>query len=51
MLQKNVDEGRIGFKTKKGFFDGNDEAIAEERARYERALRKYLEILRDEGIV
>jgi 3-hydroxybutyryl-CoA dehydrogenase len=51
ILQKNVDEGRIGFKTKRGFFEWNDESIAKERARYERALRKCLEIFREEGIV
>ena len=50
ILQKNVDEGRIGFKTKRGFFEWNDESIAKERARYERALRKCLEIFREEGI-
>ena len=51
MLQRNVDEGRIGFKTKGGFFPWNDESIAKVRARYERALRKCLEIFREEGIV
>ena len=51
ILQKNVDEGRIGFKTKRGFFEWNDESMAKERARYERALRKCLEIFREEGIV
>jgi 3-hydroxybutyryl-CoA dehydrogenase len=51
VLQKNVDEGRIGFKTKRGFFEWNDESIAKERARYERALRKCLEIFKDEGIL
>ena len=51
VLQKNVDEGRIGFKTKCGFFEWNDESMAKERARYERALRKCLEIFREEGIV
>jgi 3-hydroxybutyryl-CoA dehydrogenase len=51
ILQKNVDEGRIGFKTKHGFFEWNDESIAKERARYERALRKCLEIFKEEGIV
>jgi len=51
VLQKNVDEGRIGFKTRRGFFEWNDESIAKERARYERALRKCLEIFREEGIV
>ncbi len=51
ILQRNVDEGRIGFKTKRGFFDWDDESIAKERARYERALRKCLEIFREEGIL
>ncbi|MBN9488439.1 MAG: 3-hydroxyacyl-CoA dehydrogenase [Alphaproteobacteria bacterium] len=51
VLQRNVDQGRIGFKTKGGFFDWNDESIAKERGRYERALRKCLEIFKDEGIV
>jgi 3-hydroxybutyryl-CoA dehydrogenase len=51
ILQKNVDEGRIGFKTRHGFFPWDDASIAKERARYERALRKCLEIFREEGIV
>ncbi len=51
ILQRNVDEGRIGFKTKCGFFEWDDESIAKERARYERALRKCLEIFREEGIL
>jgi 3-hydroxybutyryl-CoA dehydrogenase len=51
VLQKNVDEGRLGFKTRRGFFEWNDESMAKERARYERALRKCLEIFKEEGIV
>jgi 3-hydroxybutyryl-CoA dehydrogenase len=51
VLQRNVDEGRIGFKTKRGFFDWDDATIAQERARYERALRKCLEIFKEEGIL
>jgi 3-hydroxybutyryl-CoA dehydrogenase len=51
VLQNNVDRGRIGFKTKGGFFDWNDESMKKERARYERALNKCLEIFREEGIV
>jgi 3-hydroxybutyryl-CoA dehydrogenase len=51
VLQNNVDQGRIGFKTKRGFFEWNDESMARERARYERALRKCLEIFKEEGIV
>jgi len=51
VLQRNVDEGRIGFKTGRGFFEWTPESMARERARYERALRKCLEIFREEGIV
>jgi 3-hydroxybutyryl-CoA dehydrogenase len=51
VLQKNVDEGRIGFKTKHGFFPWDEASMAKERARYERALRKCLEIFKEEGIV
>src|SRR5262245_40027899 len=51
VLQRNVDEGRIGFKTKRGFFEWDDQSIAKERARYERALHKCLEIFREEGIL
>jgi 3-hydroxybutyryl-CoA dehydrogenase len=51
VLQKNVDEGRIGFKTGRGFFEWDEASMAKERARYERALRKCLEIFKDEGII
>ena len=51
ILQRNVDEGRIGFKTKRGFFEWDDQSIARERARYENALRKCLEIFKEEGIL
>jgi 3-hydroxybutyryl-CoA dehydrogenase len=51
VLQNNVAAGRIGFKTKHGFFAWDDASIAKERARYERALQKCLEIFREEGIV
>ena len=51
VLQNNVDQGRIGFKTGRGFFEWNADSMAKERARYERALRKCLEIFREEGIV
>ncbi len=51
VLQRNVDQGRIGFKTKGGFFDWDEASMAKERARYERALSKCLEIFREEGIV
>ena len=51
VLQRNVDEGRIGFKTGRGFFEWDTDSMAKERARYERALRKCLEIFREEGIL
>ncbi len=51
VLQKNVDEGRIGFKTGRGFFDWTPEKIAAERARYERALIKCMEIFKEEGVI
>lgn len=51
VLQRNVDEGRLGFKSGRGFFEWDAQSMAEERVRYERALRKCLEIFRDEGIV
>jgi 3-hydroxybutyryl-CoA dehydrogenase len=51
ILQRNVDQGRIGFKTGRGFFEWNDQTIAAERSRYERALRKCLEIFKEEGIL
>src|SRR5258708_1759849 len=51
VLQKNVDEGRTGFKTKRGSFEWNDESMAKGRAPDERALRKCLEIFREEGLV
>jgi 3-hydroxybutyryl-CoA dehydrogenase len=51
VLQRNVDEGRIGFKTRRGFFEWDDEKIAKERTRYERAIRKCLEIFKEEGIL
>lgn len=51
VLQNNVAAGRIGFKAGHGFFDWDEASIAKERARYERALQKCLEIFREEGIV
>ena len=51
VLQRNVDEGRIGFKTMHGFFPWDEASMAKERARYERALSKCLEIFREEGII
>jgi 3-hydroxybutyryl-CoA dehydrogenase len=49
VLERNVDAGRVGFKSGAGFYAWTPEAIAAERARYERALRRCLEIFRDES--
>lgn len=51
VLSDNVAAGKLGFKTGEGFFKWTPETIAAERARYERALRKCMEIFREEGIV
>ena len=51
VLQRNVDAGRIGMKTGHGFFPWDADSMAKERARYERALRKCLEIFKEEGII
>ena len=51
VLQRNVDAGRIGMKTGHGFFPWDADSMAQERARYERALRKCLEIFKEEGII
>ncbi len=47
VLQRNVDQGRIGFKTKRGFFDWDDASMAKS-AQYERACRK-CRFFREEG--
>ncbi len=51
VLQRQVAEGRLGFKTGRGFFEWTPEKIAAERVRYERALSKCLDIFREEGII
>jgi 3-hydroxybutyryl-CoA dehydrogenase len=48
-LARLVAEGRLGPKTGRGFWDWTAESAARERARYERALRKAAEALREEG--
>ena len=47
-MSDRVQAGHIGMKAKKGFYDWTDESIAEEKARYERALAGAMEILRRE---
>ncbi|MNT14284.1 hypothetical protein D3C72_1492810 [compost metagenome] len=49
-MRKLVEQGDIGVKSpsKKGFYEWDDAAIARERQRYERALKKAWQILKDE---
>ena len=48
-LQQMVAQGHIGMKAKKGLWDWNDETIAREKARYEKALHAGFEILQSEA--
>jgi 3-hydroxybutyryl-CoA dehydrogenase len=43
-----IDKGRLGMKVKRGFWEWNDESIAREKARIERALQAGFEILRSD---
>lgn len=47
-LRERADDGRIGMKVKRGFYEWTDEAIAAERARYDAALVRAKAILDDE---
>jgi 3-hydroxybutyryl-CoA dehydrogenase len=47
-MSDRVKAGHIGMKAKKGFYDWTDESIAQEKARYERALAGAMEILNKE---
>jgi 3-hydroxybutyryl-CoA dehydrogenase len=47
-MSDKVKAGHIGMKAKKGFYDWTDESIAQEKARYERALAGAMEILNRE---
>ena len=48
-MSDKVEAGHIGMKAKKGFYDWDDETIAREKARYERALVAAMRILNDES--
>ncbi|QVQ29860.1 NAD-binding protein [Achromobacter deleyi] len=50
LMRKLVEQGDIGVKSlgKKGFYEWDDAAIARERQRYELALKKAWQILKDE---
>ena len=47
-MSDRVQAGHIGMKAKQGFYDWTDESIAEEKARYERALAGAMDILNRE---
>lgn len=49
LVQEMVDKGRLGMKTKHGFWEWTDEAIAKEKARIERCLQAGMEILKSDG--
>jgi 3-hydroxybutyryl-CoA dehydrogenase len=50
VVEELVKKGRYGMKTKRGFYEWNDEAIAREKERYERALQTVLRIFAEEGL-
>ncbi|HWI15733.1 MAG TPA: 3-hydroxyacyl-CoA dehydrogenase, partial [Burkholderiales bacterium] len=41
-----IDKGHIGMKTKRGFWEWNEESIAKEKGRIERALQAGMAILK-----
>jgi 3-hydroxyacyl-CoA dehydrogenase len=43
-----VDQGRLGMKSKHGFWQWTDESIAQEKARIERCLQAGMEILKSD---
>lgn len=47
-MSDKVKAGEIGMKAKKGFYEWNEESIAQEKARYERALVAALDILKSD---
>ncbi|HXF65773.1 MAG TPA: 3-hydroxyacyl-CoA dehydrogenase family protein [Burkholderiales bacterium] len=49
LLKEMVERGHLGMKTKRGFWQWTDEAIAKEKARIERCLQAGMEILKSES--
>jgi 3-hydroxybutyryl-CoA dehydrogenase len=43
-----IDKGRLGMKSQRGFWEWNEESIAKEKARIERALQAGFQILRSD---
>jgi 3-hydroxybutyryl-CoA dehydrogenase len=48
VVKRLVDEGRLGMKSRRGFWEWSDESMAKEKARIERALQAGFEILRSD---
>ena len=49
LLKEMVEKGHLGMKTKRGFWEWDDQKIAQEKARIERSLQAGLQILKDDG--
>jgi 3-hydroxybutyryl-CoA dehydrogenase len=49
LLKEMVDKGHLGMKTKRGFWEWDDQKIARQKARIERSLQAGLQILKDDG--
>ena len=49
MLKDLVEEGRLGMKTRRGFWEWDDAKIAKEKARIEKALQAGMAILKDDA--
>ncbi len=47
-MKEKVERGHIGMKAKRGFYDWTEETIAREKARFEKALRGAMQILKNE---
>ena len=49
LVRQMVDQGHLGMKTRRGFWQWTDESIAREKARIERCLQAGMEILKRDG--
>ena len=50
LIHDMVEKGHLGMKTKRGFWEWNDQTIAQEKARIESALQAGLAILKNDGV-
>jgi 3-hydroxybutyryl-CoA dehydrogenase len=49
LLKELIDTNRLGMKTRRGFWDWDDQKIAHEKARIEKALQAGMKILKDDA--